>query len=272
MRAKYYLPLVSLLLAPAITIAATAQPQDILEPVGTAIQNLEQNGPTELVSANGEVYHFEPLVVSAQLRREMAYRTIRLGLSRPISQRFEDADKLVCRFYRNIRSRVRKHLQCATNRTFHFWAQESIRHLFRGSALSRSSGGLAPYTTYHGPIYNINTVSEGKIRAMVRDVTAEDSLTENETKLFDYARARAVGFARSNQGFENVQVARFANAYRQLRNIDSTSGFSNVSDTHAESIIENAGLDVETYNMIADAAETDKTLAAAILRAADITL
>ncbi len=266
MQTKLLSFVLGLCLTPITAFAATAQPQDILEPVGTALKDLEQENPVVPENIAGNIYKFEPLVVSEQLRREMAYRTMRLGLSRSRSERFEDADKIVCRFYNNIRSRVRKHLQCATNRTFHFWAQDSKRRLFRNHR------EMAPYTVYHGPIYNINTVSKGKIRAMIRGVTSQDTLAENETKLLDYVRARAVGMKQSRQGFENAEIVAFAKAYQQLKEIDSSSGFQKVSDAHAESIIIDAGLDVDTYNRIAEAAETDEPLASAILRATDINL
>ncbi|MCG8434974.1 MAG: hypothetical protein MJA83_13160 [Gammaproteobacteria bacterium] len=227
----------------------------------------------------------EKLVITAAERREMAIRTIRYGLRQPRSSRFEDAHKVVCRYERKPNSYFHR-LICGTNSRWNNWSEEQIGRfadgLLDGNRLvwTGYGKGSTPYTTDAGQMFVWNNVSRGNMKKLITEVTGEDTDEENELALRKHLTARAIGFAKSRQGYENETLIKFVNALKSVRLLetryaDEARTYATVKQKlQAEETLEQqrqaaitaAGIGVDLYDRILADSYRDDILRAAVER------
>ena len=259
----------ALALSIVCTLAAQAainQPHEILEPIGPGVKSLESHLPGMPVVRDEDIYPLERLVVTQEKKREMAFRTIRMGLERGRSDDPRRRNEIVCRFTSLLGTRITKRVECATNQAWNFWREQTTRDIFGLSGQS-----FTPYITHFEPIYYITSATRGKIIGLMKQITDSDSDLENADKLRKYVMSQAVGFTHSQQGYDNDTIVKFAQAFRAVHggNI-SSARFEEVSDSRAAAAVRNSGLDVETYNRIVTDTAQDSVLRRAVLRALSV--
>lgn len=230
-------------------------------------------------------YQLEKLVISAAERREMAIRTIRYGLAQPRSTRPKDAEKIVCDFRRKTGTHLRQ-LICGTNSAWAHWSEENMSRIANSmSAGNRAvfdSGGRGrtPYKVEPGKFLILENVTRGEVLKWIREVSSDDSDERNAQLLQEHLMARAIGFARSKQGYTVTDLVRYALALKEMRAAESD--FETLQDNMTpkqemqlaeerarirQAIIESHDLGVATFDGIANEMRSDPVLRTAIERA-----
>ena len=227
-----------------------------------------------------DIYPLEKFTVSAAVKREMAFRAIRLGLSRSRSDKSADADKLVCHYDKPVGSHIRQ-IFCATNRTWSYWGQHQTGRIF-----GLRFANLPPYIAAPDEIVTIKGISRMELEQRIAEITEDDSDAANEKFLQDYLMAEAIGIRRSQRGHEIDALVQFVRAYRQVSTIQEEldvdlritkdemekARLREAADNQMAMAITAIGMAIDTYNNIATEVEEDKTLKDAVLRALDVTI
>jgi hypothetical protein len=173
--------------------------------------------------------------VDASRRREMAFRTVEVGLQHIRSDKSEDADVVVCDRMQRVGTHITK-VYCATNRTWNYIRKETTRDF-----LGPVNAQAAPYPLFAGPVYELSPT-------VLNDIGKQFEGQDHAARLTQLTAEE--GAARWNDEWNTpaAVVGRFARAFDEVSRLAAQSGDAAVLEQRMAAAIAAQGFSVEQYN------------------------
>ena len=244
-------------------------------------------------SSDTDVLPLEGITISAEKRREMMARVLRLGMSNARSDRIRDADKLVC----VIRKRTGSHIDdllCGTNAAFNYQrdlnftlnsaviAQLTLAPRYTSNGEVHQQGGPTGWTNAFGgtsliskgtDVTTFRGISRGQIKSLIGDYASNVSDEENLRRLERDMIWTNFTATDGRYGFSADQYTAFVQAYKKIKALENSSFNSESSrENSMAAVISDHGLNIDTYNIIFDRVLEDEDLRTRVLAGLEITI
>lgn len=239
-----------------------------------------------------DVLPLDRLTISAEKKREMMARILRIGFSNIRSDRPEDANKIVCEVRKSTGSHI-SNLYCGTNAAFNYqrdtnftmhsgfvasmtvtprWSDAAGVHKTTHSTGSAKSFAKLSAVMDAQKVMEYRGVSQGSVNAMIEEYAEGVSDEENRRMLERDMVWSNFAAAEGRHGFTATQYTDFVYAYRAVKRIENT--VNNLDRQEAEMIraITANNLSVDDYNAILDLVTTDGDLHARTMDALEISI